>query len=84
MQTSGANGEVVGSFNSVTVMIFGVNCIYGTGEGTKLGTLTGGEAPVLAISTTLIKVSGGFLCPNTAGWDAEYIVTSPHSVFVAT
>jgi hypothetical protein len=76
------NGTVVGSGTQVTVQIFGVSCTYGTGEGTHLGTLTGGEAPLLKIATTVTKTAGGFLCPGTAGWDAEYVATEPHAVFV--
>lgn len=84
MVTSGVNGEVVGNFNSVTVGIFGVSCTYGTGGGTKLGTLAGGEEPTLTIGAVLGRVEGGFLCPSTVSWNAEYIITAPHSVFVAT
>ena len=76
------NGTVTGKGSQVTVQIFGVSCTYGTGNGTHLGTLTGGTAPVLTISTTVTKTAGGFLCPGTAGWDAEYIVTEPHALFV--
>lgn len=80
--TSGNNGTVTGAGSQVTVSIFGVSCTYGTGTGTHLGTLTGGEAPVLSISTTVTKTAGGFLCPGTAGWDAEYVITEPHALFV--
>jgi hypothetical protein len=47
-----------------------------------LGTITGGEAPILKIATTVKKTAGGFLCPETAGWDAEYVVTEPHAVYI--
>ena len=76
------NGTVTGKGSQVTVGIFGVSCTYGTGEGTHLGTLTGGEAPILKVAATVSKTAGGFLCPSTAGWDAEYLVTEPHAVFV--
>jgi len=82
--TSGSNGEVTSSGHSFTAAIFGVSCTYGTGEGTKLGTLTGGETPILKINTTLSKVAGGFLCPGTAGWHGDFVFTSPHAVYVGS
>jgi hypothetical protein len=80
--TSGSNGTVTSKSSQVTVQIFGVSCTYGTGEGTHLGSITGGSAPILKIATTVTKTAGGFLCPGTAGWDAEYVLTSPHALFV--
>jgi hypothetical protein len=76
------NGTVTSSGANVTVQIFGVSCTYGTGEGTHLGTLVGGASPHLTIATTVTKTAGGFLCPNTAGWDATYVVTTPHAAWV--
>lgn len=84
MQTSGDAGEVVGKASEVTLSVFGVSCVYGTKEGTKLGTITGGEAPKLAIEATLPRISGGFLCPSTGVWHAHYIVTSPHALHVVS
>lgn len=78
-----SNGTVRASNSEVTVQIFGVSCTFGAGESTDLGTLTGGEEPLLQISATVKKTAGGFLCPSTAGWDAEYVVTEPHSLVVA-
>jgi len=80
--TSGNNGTVTGTGFGVTVAIFGVSCTYGAGEGTHLGTLVGGETPILTIETTVKKIAGPFPCPGTAGWDAEYVVTSPHALYV--
>jgi hypothetical protein len=82
--TSGTSGSVSGKENEVTVDgIFGVSCTYGTGSGTKLGTITGGEAPKMKISAVgLTKTAGSFLCPSSAGWDAEYTVTKPHALYV--
>lgn len=76
------NGTISGSGSEVTFGVFGVSCTYGTGTGTKLGTLTRGEEPILPISTTLPKRAGGFLCPSTAGWEAEYVLTEPHALFL--
>ena len=76
------NATVTGKGSQVTVQIFGVSCIYSIGSVTHLGTLTGGAAPVLTINTPVTRTSGGILCPLTARWDAEYIVTEPHALFV--
>ena len=79
------NGTVTGTLAEWTTNIFGVSCTYGFAEaGTHLGTLTGGAEPILTIATTVVKKAGGFLCPATAGLDAEYVVTAPHAVFVTT
>jgi hypothetical protein len=83
-KTSKANeGKVVGKNTQVTVTIFGVSCVYGTGTGTTLGTITGGTAPMLNIAAVgLTKVSGGFLCPSSAGWDANFTVGTPHAGYI--
>jgi hypothetical protein len=75
-------GTVEGSGSQVTVNTLGVTCTYGTGTGTHIGTLTGGSAPSLKISTTVPKIAGSFICPSNASWTAEYIVTEPHAVHV--
>lgn len=84
MWTSGTSGAVRGTGFEVTVEIFGISCTYSALEGTELGTITGGEAPTLKIETVVSKKTGGFLCPSTAGWDAAYIVTAPHALFVGS
>lgn len=82
--TSGTSGTVTGKGSNVTLSIFGASCTYGTGEGTTLGTITGGSAPELVINATLSKTAGSFICPSTGRWDAEYIVTEPHALFVGS
>jgi hypothetical protein len=67
----------------VTSNCAGVDCVYGTGTGTSVGTLTGGEAAKLDVSATLAKVSGSFLCPSTSSWTATYEVKSPKPLYVA-
>ncbi len=76
------NGTVTGTGNSVTVGIFGTSCTYGTGAGTHLGTISSGAAPILKINATVPRVAGGFLCPSSGVWEAEYVVTSPHALYV--
>jgi hypothetical protein len=80
--TSGSSGTVSAKGHQVTMGLFGTSCTYGTGEGTHLGTFTGGSAPRFKVTTTILRVAGGFLCPATAIWHAEYVVTSPHAIYV--
>ena len=82
MWTEGEKGTVLGKGSKVTLSVFGVSCVYGTGEGTTLGTISSGEAPVLAINATLPRIEGGFLCPSTGTWTANYVVTSPHALYI--
>jgi hypothetical protein len=83
MQTTGDAGTVVGKGTNVTLGVFGVSCTYGTGEGTTLGTISGGEAPELSINAILSRSAGNILlCPSTGRWTANYIVTSPHAIHV--
>lgn len=84
MWTSGGSAEVVGKGTKWTSTLFGVSCTYGFGEGTKLGTVGGGSAPVLKINASIPKIEGGFLCPSTEIIHGEYVFTSPHAVFVTS
>jgi hypothetical protein len=77
---AGDAGTVVGKGSEVTLELFGVSCIYGTGTGTTLGTIAGGKESELAVNAVLPKISGGFLCPATGRWTATYIVTAPHAL----
>lgn len=83
-RTSGTNGSVIDKGSEWTVQIFGTSCTYGTGEGNTLGTLVGGETPILAVNTTVNRTAGGFLCPTTVGYQAELVVTEPHALFVGS
>jgi hypothetical protein len=78
--TGTTNGTVTGSGSEVTINgIFGTSCVYGTGAGLDLGTLKGvtsGSAS-LVINVSVPRTAGGFLCPSSAVWNAEYTVTSP-------
>jgi hypothetical protein len=82
MRTGLNTGEVIAKGNAVTQGIFGTSCTYGTGEGVKLGTFTGGSPAVMKINALLPRIAGGFLCPSPATWTAEYVVTSPHALYV--
>lgn len=75
------NGTVTALRTEVTIVFAGVDCVYGVGAATDLGTLTGG-AEALDISATLVKVKGGILCPVSATWTAQYKVKKPQPLFV--
>ena len=81
------DGTVTGTGSEVTVLVFGfIDCVYGTGAGTHLGTLDGvtsGNA-TLDIKATINLVSGGFGCPETTKWVANYTVTTPAALNVGT
>lgn len=77
-------GTLTGAGSKVTVNIFGVSCVYGTGTGTDLGTVTGGNPATIDVNAVIKKEEGGFLCPETTKWTASYIVTSPKPLYVAT
>lgn len=80
MKTGEDKAEVVGRGSTVTIQLFGLTCAYGTGEGTKLGTITGGEASELLINAVIQKLEGPIFCPNTGRWTATYVVTTPHAL----
>jgi hypothetical protein len=81
------NNGVVRIFgNEWTFEEIGISCVYGGGAspGTKLGTLTGGTTATLTANTTeLPKISGGIFCASKGTWKAEYIVTTPDTLFAS-
>lgn len=78
------NGTLITFNNLVTTNIFGVSCSYGTGAaGTDMGTTVGGNPGSLTVKTVINKQEGGFLCPSTTLFTAEYIATEPHAEWVA-
>jgi hypothetical protein len=76
------NGTLTSTGAEVKVDNHSVSCVYGTPNATDIGTITGGEPATLNASASLTKISGGFLCANTAAWTASYTVTNPTSLFV--
>ncbi|HYH53558.1 MAG TPA: hypothetical protein VD761_05455 [Solirubrobacterales bacterium] len=80
--TGSNKGTVKGSGSEVTVSTLGVSCVYGTGAGTTLGTVTGGNPATIAVSASLPKISGGFLCASPASWTTTYTVTSPKPLII--
>jgi hypothetical protein len=77
--TSGSGGKVTGKGSVWKIGTTG--CTYGFGTGTELGTIASGVEPVLKINVAVPRIGGNFLCPFTAGFEAEYAVTEPHALF---
>lgn len=78
---SGGSGAVrADSRSEVTVNVFS-SCNYGVSIETALGTISegAGTSSVLKINAVTKKLAGGFLCPETTKWMAEYVLTSPWS-----
>jgi len=74
---SAENGALSGSGMEVTVTQFGINCVFGTGTGTSLGTMVAGSSAETVESAMLPKISGSFLCATSATVNAKYKITSP-------
>ena len=77
------NGTVTGSGSEVETEVAGGGiCVYGTGTGTHLGTLTNAASATshasLVINAVLpLKETISGFCTSDARWKAEYTVTSP-------
>lgn len=77
------NGTVTAYFTEITVVLLGVSCVYGAGEGVNFGTITGSlKSPIFHITGELPRVAGGIACPATATWDAEAEFSEPRPLFV--
>jgi len=82
--TVNQKGEVFGSNSRVTMVAFGVDCVFGTTTNTKLGTLKGGTPATMTISATLPLIEGSaFACGSTGTWSGSYTVTTPGTLLVA-
>ena len=53
----------------------GVSCVISAGEGTILGTFTGGNPAIIHVNAVVNKTSGSFLCPFDYQWEATYQIT---------
>src|SRR5215467_14518633 len=68
-----SNGTVTASGLQFTVFVAGLlTCIFETGEGSHLGTLTEGKAAVLHVEARLTGIGIG--CPAEVEWSATYLV----------
>jgi hypothetical protein len=60
--------------------MFGTSCLYESGVGKDLGTLSGNK---LNINITLNEAEPKkFICPDTVEWTAEYTFTKPHALTI--
>ena len=75
------NGTLVSTGTTeVTVNVFS-SCNYGVEAGTSLGTVKGGSSPTFTANAVAKKLNGGFLCPETTKWTAEYVLNAPTTDF---
>lgn len=77
--TGSGNGSVAANAKiEVTVNVFS-SCNYGVENGTSLGTINEGKGTAVVFKANAVakKLAGGFLCPETTKWVAEYVLTSP-------
>jgi len=76
------NGTLISSELEITVntTVFG-SCVFGTGAGTDMGTVVGGNPATVKINATVTRISG--LCPSTATWEADYMITEPKPIWIA-
>lgn len=79
------NGTVTSKETEVTLEGFGLHCVYGTGTGHDIGTLTGskntGSTATFDIEAEVTRLpgsrSGAFCGGTTAKWTGNYTVTTP-------
>jgi hypothetical protein len=76
------NGTVTAKGFKVTVVIAGVTCTFGAGNGIHLGVLTGGSPAILHANAVVPKVAGSFLCPADSVWEATYQITNHTAAYV--
>jgi hypothetical protein len=75
---AGGSGTVYATgFKVTTNTSFFGSCVWTAGTKKHMGTLTEGvgTAVKLKINVSVERVSG--VCPSTANWEAEYVLTSP-------
>jgi hypothetical protein len=66
------------------MILFGVKCAYGFGEGgVELGTLTGGNPATMDVNAVIPKVEGSFLCPGDLRLESNFKITSPVPLYVS-
>jgi hypothetical protein len=76
------NGNVTARGFTIRIKTTGLTCNFGTEVKEGL-TLTGGS-PGRFDATATIPLENGFFCPSSAVWHAEYVVTTPSSLYVTT
>lgn len=75
---------------TINTVFFG-SCVYGIAAGKSIGDLTEGkyvkekeETAVFTANAVATKLSGSnFACPETAKWEATYVLTAPENTTLA-
>lgn len=83
------NGTLSGAATTITTEVSGVSCLYTTGTGTTLGTVTGKTGATEHATVDIDAVINEeepkkILCPDTVTWAASYLITSPTALNVRT
>ena len=78
----GGGTTITATSVEVTVNTLG-SCTYGVGAGLDLGSIAQG-GNTLVINKVVNKTAGGFLCPETAVWNATYKLTNHSAAFYIT
>lgn len=74
------NATMFDSGTEITMQVFGVDCVYGTGSGTDMGTAEAGSEASLSENAVLAKISGSLLCPNSVAFKALWTITNPKNL----
>jgi hypothetical protein len=61
---------------TMNTVLFG-SCVYGSGTGIELGTLTGGASKEAGIDVNAVLGQGTGICCPSAKWSEHYTLTSP-------
>ena len=77
------DNTVVADNTRVTIQLFGITCVYGSGEEKSLGDLTVGQDPILHINVAIPKIEGGGLCPASGQWEATFTVTNHNAIWLS-
>ena len=76
------NGTVTAKGASVTVVLAGVSCTFGVGNGKSIGDPTGGAPAIMHVNVVVEKTAGSFLCPSDSQWTGTYKITNHSAVYV--
>lgn len=78
------SGALTFKGSKATMLTAGADCVYGTGAGTSIGTMTseeGMESAEIDVAAVLGKEEGSILCPTTISWNAKYKITAPKPLY---
>jgi hypothetical protein len=78
---SGGNGLLALEGFEIKVASGGTSCTYG---GPILASLSGGTMASIGTTDSVPKLAGGVTCANPAVWTAEYTITAPEPLYLAS